>query len=153
MKIKIIGIMFLLLGLKTSVIATVSANYMEAGMGSPSPSNVQFFEYGRVNNLGGTNLMLGGGHWWVKNGQNSFFFRTGIGYSPQAPLFMPSFYIGPSYITNSDERINRNFAVYEELNLMLVDNKNMGIGLTAKHFSTVNDIHGREFYGVRVLFP
>jgi hypothetical protein len=150
---KIIGALILLLGLEVPVLATASANYMEAGVGTNSPSHIQFFEYGRVNNVGGTNFMLGGGHWWVKDGQNSFFFRSGVGYSPQAPLFMPSFYVGPSYITNSDDKINRNFAVYFELNLMLIDSRNMGIGLTAKHFSTVNDIHGRDFYGLRVLFP
>jgi hypothetical protein len=151
--IRKIALILLFLGLEVPAIATPSANYMEAGVGSNSASHVQFFEYGRVNNLGGVNLMLGGGHWWIKDGQDSFFFRSGIGFSPQAPLFMPSFYIGPSYITNTDDKIHKNFAVCVEVNLMLVDNRNMGIGLTAKHFSNVNDIKGREFYGLRVLFP
>jgi len=153
---KILVVIPILFGVATQSFATPSANYMAAEVEANKASNVQLFEYGRVNNLGDFNLMLGGGRWWTTHGQDSFFFRTGVGFGhtkAMGKLFMPSLYIGPSYIVHTDGELNRNFAFCFELNLMLVNSRNMGIGLTAKHFATVSNAPGRDFYGIRVLFP
>ena len=138
--------------------------YMEAGTGlwnetQKQNSDVKFIEYGGIAVGNRYNLLGGVGHWWDAShyfgAKDSFYFRTGLGVAIRTLPLCPSLYFGPAFITSPDTVLATNFQFALEGNLMLIDNRSMGLGITIKHFSNAGIVQpniGRNFVGARVLF-
>jgi len=146
--------LILVLVLSASV-AYARPHYMEAGVGSLSDNRNKFLEVGGGNANERLAGVWGAGHAWVKDGNDFYYGRMGIGVAPETSPIRASFYVGPALISATDNNLSTNFQFCLEANVMILDSRNVGLGITAKHFSNAGIKEpntGREFYGVRVIF-
>lgn len=131
---------------------------LELGGGTSIPTekgNIRFIEDDGIVTGDTFNLLGGAGYWWDTSpgARDSLYLRSGLGLVVNRyPGFYPSIYFGPAYVAHTDDVLHTNFQWVAEGNLMCVDSRYIGIGISVKHFanSGITSNNGRNFIGLRI---
>jgi hypothetical protein len=161
MKTLLLFITFLFLTFPAN--ATIYLNW-GAAFGYPGPSvsfsDVQNYAIGTQQKLDKRfDYIVEGGYW--KDGskypgaQPSLYFATGIGLDLKLHERYVSYFIGPSYISQTDSLLGSNFEVFHKFSFGVRDYRNERIGFFIKHLSdggltAINQ--GRNFFGLEASF-